>query len=87
MLIANHILVRKSEKSVELVTEWMHHCENETYINGENDRPNFPEFKHYTPEQSILAVIISNWILKRLIPEKYPNVTFYNRNLSNFEIC
>jgi hypothetical protein len=84
LLIANHIIVRKSSVTVALVEEWLKHCENEEFIDGNVYGEMFPEFMWFTPEQGILGVIISNWIIDKKIPASYPGIVFNNRNLSQY---
>jgi hypothetical protein len=82
MLIANFIIVRKSKISYELLYEWLINCSNNEYIDGEQYGALSPGFSRSTSEQSILTVIIANWIRKRKhnIPLRYPEVILRDRN-------
>jgi hypothetical protein len=82
ILIANHIVVRKSKISEELLREWLYNCEIEEYIDGKIYGESAKNFERSTPEQSILTIIIANWIRKRKynIPLNYPQVILDNRN-------
>jgi hypothetical protein len=82
MLIANFIVVKKSKISEELLNEWLENCKNEKYIDGKQYGDLSPKFSRSTPEQSILTVIISNWIRKRKhnIPKSYPLLILNDRN-------
>ena len=87
-LIANFIIVRKSKISIELLKEWLKHCENEKYINGEIYEENVPEFSRSTNEQSILCVIIANWIRykKYNISNYYPKLVLIDRDITKLTI-
>lgn len=86
-LIANFIVVRKSSISVELLKEWLTACSKEEWINGEQYGELDSQFKHSTPEQSLLSVIIYNWIRERKynIPLQYPFISFQGRNIKKIK--
>jgi hypothetical protein len=86
LLIANHIVVRKSAQSLQLLYEWLTCCQIDRLIDGSIDSEEecFPEFKFSTSEQAILNVIITNWIVDGKLDEQYPNVVFLGRNMSNY---
>jgi len=83
ILISNLLIVRKSKVSIQLLKEWENACLNDEWINGEKYGTLDPIFKWSSPEQSILCVIIANWIRKRIhnISEYYPLIGFYKRNI------
>lgn len=83
LLISNFLVFRKTRVSEELLLEWQTACQNEEWIDGYVYDTLDPEFKWHTPEQGILTVIISNWVLQRKhgIPEKYPDLILQWRNL------
>jgi hypothetical protein len=85
LCIANLMIIRKSNITMELMKEWLLHCENEKYIDGEVYCVNHHEFKWHTPEQGILSVILANWVRKRThnIPLNYPNIHLQHRNINN----
>ena len=76
-------IIRKSAISVELLTEWDNACQVDRWINPQQYGDLHPEFKWSCPEQSILCIIIANWIRKRKynIPIKYPFIGFHKRNI------
>lgn len=76
-LMAGFIVIRKSVISKDLLQEWLHACENDEWINGEQYGELDVEFHHFTPEQGILSVIIANWIRKNKynIPIVYPLIS------------
>lgn len=88
LLIANLIIIKKTSISLELVKEWLNACNNYRWINGEVYTQNSDKFRWHTPEQSILSIIISNWIRKRKngIPLNYPNIILKNREIDNIII-
>ena len=55
-------IARKSQISIQLLTEWKEACEKEEWIDGKTYGDLDPRFKWQCPEQSILGIIISNWI-------------------------
>ena len=81
-------ICRKSHISIELLQEWKTACEKEEWIDGKQYGELYNEFRWSTPEQSILCVIIANWIRKRKhnIPFHYPKITFINRNINQCKI-
>jgi len=85
MLIANQIIVRKSRISEKLLNEWLLNCNIEEYIDGNAYGELSINFKRSTSEQSILTIIIANWIRKRKynIPIDYPKVILFDRNYDN----
>lgn len=85
LLIANIMICRKSTVSMQILEEWKNNCLKDEYINGEQYGELFPEFRWYTPEQGILAVLISNYVLQNRfnIPKNYPNLMFGNRDIHN----
>jgi hypothetical protein len=85
MLIANQIIIRKSRISEELLNEWLLNCNIEEYIDGNAYGEMSINFKRSTPEQSILTIIIANWIRKRKynIPIDYPKIILIDINYDN----
>lgn len=77
-------IARKSSISIELLTEWKQACEKEEWMDGKTYGPLYSKFRHSTPEQGILCVIISNWIRKRKfnIPPDYPKIQFIGRDIT-----
>lgn len=84
MLSGLLLIVRKSDISLKLIKEWHDACLNESWINGEQYGNLDDEFSHSCPEQSILSIIIANWVRKKKynIPQKYPKIGFQDRNLN-----
>lgn len=82
-LCVNFLIIRKSNVSIELINEWKEGCLTERWIDpfqyGELDTT----FLHSTPEQSILGIIIANWVRKRKhnIDIKYPKIGFMHRDI------
>lgn len=71
---ANMFVIRKSKISIDLLTEWQTAMENDDWLNGDiSDEPD-QNILFHAIDQSILSVIIYNWIRKRKhnIPLKYP---------------
>jgi hypothetical protein len=84
MLIANFIVCRKSNTTIEILNEWKKYCLVDKYINGEQHGELYPGFLWHTPEQGILSVLISNYVYtgKYNIPKNYPNLMFDNRDIT-----
>jgi hypothetical protein len=88
-LFNNFIIVRKSNVSIQLLKEWEDACLKEEWINGEQYGELHPSFRWSCSEQSILCVIIANWVRKKIhnIPEHYPLIGFklkgVSRNIHN----
>lgn len=82
-LICNFLIIRKSDISVKLIKEWDESCLNQEWINGLKYGALHPKFRWSCPEQSILGLIIANWIRKNQhgIPQKYPFVGFKQRDI------
>ena len=83
-MICNFIIVRKSKVSIELLSEWEDACLNEEWINGDQYGELHPSFQWSCPEQSLLGVIIANWVRKKKhnIPECYPLIGFEARDIN-----
>merc|ERR1712032_271814 len=62
ILICHTIVVRKSQVSMALMQEWLAACEVEAWIDGKAYGDMHEAFRWSTPEQSLLCVIIANWI-------------------------
>lgn len=88
LLIANIIIIKKTDISMKLVNEWLDACNNQTWIDGNIYSKNSLLFKWHTPEQSILSIIIANWVRYRKynIPLNYPNIILHNREIDNIII-
>ena len=88
LCISNFLTIRKSHISIELLQEWKTACEKEEWIDGKQYGELDNEFRWSTPEQSILCVIIANWIRKRKhnIPLHYPKIIFNYRDISKSSI-
>jgi len=84
-MICNFLIVRKSKVSIQLLKEWENACLKEEWINGEKYGELHPDFMWSCPEQSILGVIIANWVRKKKhnIPKNYPMIGFKGRNIDN----
>lgn len=83
LLIAYLIICRKSKTSMEILEEWKKNCLIDKYINGEQYGELYGEFMWSTPEQSILSVLMSNYVHqgKYNIPKNYPNFTLGDRDI------
>ena len=88
LLIANLIIIKKTDISLILLKEWLEACENEKWIDGNIYGNMSNKFNWHTPEQSILSIIIANWIRKKKynIPLKYPNIILENREIDRIKI-
>ncbi len=84
-LISNFLIIRKSKVSIELLKEWENACLKEEWINGEQYGELHSSFRYSCPEQSILGVIIANWVRKKKhsISKYYPLIGFKERNINN----
>ena len=86
ILHAYMFVMRKSKATIELMTEWLRAMENDTWLNGElyqeDHHPDWDPICHAV-DQSIISVIIANWIRKGKynIPKKYPLIYFNHRNI------
>lgn len=78
------LIVRKSKVSIQLLKEWENACLKEEWINGEQYGELHPRFVWSCPEQSILGVIIANWVRKKKhnISKYYPLIGFKGRNIN-----
>lgn len=85
MCIVDFLVARKSGASIKLLTEWRDACLNERWIDGELYGEDTKEMSVFFPEQAILNVIISNWIVenKFSIPKEYPGIGVLSRNIKN----
>lgn len=83
ILIANLIILRKSEKSTALMQQWLAAVKHTPWINGQQYGELDPSFKWSCPEQSILNTIIANWVRagKYDIPLDYPRRIQIRRKL------
>jgi hypothetical protein len=88
LLIANILICRKSATSIAILEDWKNNCSVDAYINGETYAEPYDGFRWYTPEQGILSVLISNYVLegKYGIPPNYPNIILENREINNIVI-
>ena len=84
-MICNFLIVRKSKISIQLLKEWENACLKDEWINGEQYGELHPNFMWSCPEQSILGIIIANWIRKKKhnISNYYPLIGFKGRNIYN----
>ena len=82
MLHAYMFIMRKSPATMELLTEWKEAMENPEWLDGETYGEMHPEFTWSCLDQSILSVIIANWVRKGKynIPKKYPFIALENRD-------
>jgi hypothetical protein len=82
MLHAYMFVIRKSKASIELLTEWQRAMENPEWMDGIQYGHVDPEFTWTTLDQSVLSVIIANWIRKGKynIPKKYPFIAFRDKD-------
>lgn len=81
LLISTYLIFKKTNNSIQFLNEWNDACLIRKYIDGEIYGEMSPKFKWSTPEQSIMSVIISNWVYeqKNDIPLKYPNFMINNK--------
>jgi len=84
---ANQMFFKKSKISEDFLTEWKSACENEKWINGTQYSPNRKDFLWSCNAQSILGVLIANWVRmgKHNIPKKYPLLRFHKRNIQDVQ--
>jgi len=78
-------IARKSHISNHFLNDWKEACEKEEWIDGKTYGDLDPRFKWQCPEQSILGIIISNWIRKQQynISPYYPNIMFGGKIIKN----
>jgi len=83
LMIANCIMCRKSSVSIAILQEWAKHCLHEPYIDNQSYGSMYPEFQWHTYEQTILNVLLTNYMVQRKfnIPANYPNLMFMNRDI------
>jgi len=83
-LHANLIIVKKSKISIELLNEWHDACLVDKWIDGDKYSDLDKDFWWSCSEQSILGVIIANWVRKKKhnISANYPSIGFKNRNIN-----
>lgn len=72
LLIAHLIIVRKSTKSINLLTEWLEAVKNDRWISPiPNENPHC-EFRWHTTEQSIFSIICAKKAREGLLPFDFP---------------
>jgi len=71
---------------MEFIAEWEKGVSHGEWIDNKLYGENSSKFKWYTPEQSVMSVIVANWVRKRKhnIPLKYPQCGFPYRNTNTF---
>lgn len=82
MLHAYMFIMRKSPATMELLNEWKEAMEHREWLDGETYGEMHPEFTWSALDQSILSVIIANWVRKGKynIPKKYPFIAFRDKD-------
>lgn len=82
LLNAYMFIMRKSPATMELLTEWKEAMENPEWVDGETYGEMHPEFNYSTLDQSVLSVIIANWVRKGKynIPKEYPFIALKDRD-------
>lgn len=73
---------KKTEKTMEFLGEWMKACQNIKWLDGNKYIENVPEFKYSKNSESIMNVIISNWIFNKKyeISPYYPRLIIENND-------
>jgi hypothetical protein len=86
LLIVHLVVFRKTNISMEFIAEWEKGVSHGEWIDNKLYGENSSKFKWYTPEQSVMSVIVANWVRKRKhnIPLKYPQCGFPYRNTNTF---
>lgn len=81
LLLSTFLIFKKTPISIEFLKEWNRLCLVRKYIDGEPYGVLSKKFKWSTPEQSIMSVIVSNWVYegKNNIPKTYPNFMINNK--------
>ena len=71
-------IMRKSSTTIELLKDWQSAMENHEWLDGYIYGPLHPEFQEHCFDQSLLSVVIANWVRKRKenIPLQYPQFGF-----------
>jgi hypothetical protein len=82
MLHAYMFIMKKSPATMELLTEWKEAMEHREWVDGETYGEMHPEFTWSTLDQSVLSVIIANWVRKgkHNIPKKYPFIALRDKD-------
>ena len=82
LLNAYMFIMRKSPVTIQLLTEWKEAMEHREWIDGETYGEMHPEFQYTTLDQSVLSVIIANWVRKGKynIPKEYPFIALKDRD-------
>ena len=81
-------IARKSIVSIDFLNEWKTACIKEEWIDGKKYGELCKGFKWQCPEQSIMGVIIANWIRKKKhnISPYYPKVKFNGAMIKNMRV-
>lgn len=74
------IIVRPTLLSRQILLEWLMLCRMERFILPLTDESPHPEFRHFTPEQAILNMLLIRWIQEGKLPSDYPGLS-YNRGI------
>jgi hypothetical protein len=85
--IANFMIFKNTHISSEFLNEWLNGCKNEEWINCQKYGDLHINFICHCPEQSIMTLIIANWIRyrKHNIPIDYPRIKLIDRNINNYK--
>jgi hypothetical protein len=85
--IVNFMVFKNTNISLEFLNEWLEGCKKEEWINCEQYGDLHVNFYCHCPEQSILSLILANWIRyrKHNIPIDYPRIKLIDRNINKYE--
>ena len=75
-------IMRKSHETIDILTEWKNTTDNEEWMDGKQYGDMHPLFCGQTLlDNSLLSMVIANRIRKNKLPEHYPGLYFYDRDI------
>ena len=76
------MIMRKSEETIEILTEWKEALENDEWLDGKQYGDMDPRFCGWTlVDNALLSMVIANRVRKNKLPEKYPGLYFTDRDI------
>lgn len=74
------MIARPTEITRQFLLEWLMLCRMERFLLPLTNEAPHPEFRHFTPEQSVLNMQLIRWIQEGKLPPEYPGLS-YNRGV------
>lgn len=76
LLAAHTIFVRRSDRAVAMIREWLNAVRHAEWVVNRNDFAPHPTYRAHRAEPGIFAVLAARWVVEERLPRDFPKYSF-----------